>query len=90
MARMLGQVSYPYLDVPGGRVTLEISAFSNGYRCVVTINGAPARAARRRTLAGALRWGLDTAEWQTELLGFVAPQAVFDLVWTDVSERLAA
>ncbi len=90
MARKLGQVSYPYLDVPGGRVVLEISAFTTGYRCVVTINGAPTRSARRATLAGALRWGLDTAEWQAELLGLVVPNAPFDLVWREVSERLAA
>jgi hypothetical protein len=90
MTQTLRQVSYRYLDVPGGQVTLELRAFSAGYRCVVLINGAPARSARRRTLAGALRWGLDTAEWQTELLGLVAPPTAFDQVWRDVSRQLAA
>lgn len=90
MAQTFRQVSYRYLDVPGGQVTLELWAYATGYRCVVLINGAPARSARRRTLAGALRWGLDTAEWQTELLGFVAPPTHFDHVWIDVSRQLAA
>ena len=90
MARMLGEASYPYLDVPGGRVTLEIRAFTSGFVCTVAINGAPSRSARRRTLAGVLRWGLDPAQWQTEALGLAAPVACFDRVWEEISERLAA
>ena len=70
MARKQASVIYVYLDKIGGRVTLEINAFRGSYRCDVLINGAPARFTHRRTLAGALRWGLDTAEWQAELLGF--------------------
>ncbi|MCS6800721.1 MAG: hypothetical protein RMM58_09710 [Chloroflexota bacterium] len=90
MARTLGQVRYPYLDFPGGQITLEIRVFSTGYRCLVMINGVPARAAQRRTLAGALRWGLDTAEWQAALLGIAAPPLPFDRVWSDISAQLAA
>ncbi len=90
MAQKLGHTRYLYLDGPGGVVALEVSAFANGFRCEVTINGAPTRAARRKTLAGALRWGLDCAEWQTELLGLVPPRLVLDLVWDEVSARLAA
>ncbi|MCL6649329.1 MAG: hypothetical protein K6U89_13460 [Chloroflexi bacterium] len=90
MARPLAQVSYLYLDRPGGRVTLEVSAYPASYRCVVTLNGAPTRATRRRSLAAALRWGLDTAAWQVELLGLAPPAIPLDLVWEEVRLRLAA
>ncbi len=90
MAKKLGEAHYIYLDQPGSRVTLEISAFAGWFRCEVRINDAPARSARRKTLAGALRWGLDCAEWQAELLGFSSPPPALESVFDSVEALLAA
>ena len=90
MGNKIGHVTYTYLNRPGCRVTLEVSALSDSYRCHIHINGAPTRAARRRTLAGSLRWGLDTAEWQVELLGFEPPRPTLELVYDEVEATLAA
>lgn len=84
------RATYVVLETPGHRLTVDIVPLASGFRCEVLINGAITRKVRRTTLLAALRWGLDTAEWQADVLGLTVPLATLETAYDAIAPLLAA
>ena len=84
------RATYVVLEHPDHRLTVDIVPLSTGFRCEVKINGVITRKVRRTTLLSAIRWGLDTAEWQADLLGLTMTTESLETAYDAVAPLLAA